>query len=99
MLLAIFNLIQITKKVTAYHKHSIFLLKITRVDMIEDAGKSLNPEVDIGQIEGALVMGLGLWTTEKIVYDKESGELLTKNTWVSLIFLAPRYCTGWIITI
>ncbi|ODM92327.1 Abscisic-aldehyde oxidase [Orchesella cincta] len=38
-------------------------------------------KVDIGQIEGAFVMGLGLWTTEKLVYDKNTGELLTNGTW------------------
>jgi xanthine dehydrogenase molybdopterin-binding subunit B len=53
------------------------------VDLLEDAGNSLNPEIDIGQVEGALVMGLGLWTTEKLVYDEKTGQLLTKNTWVS----------------
>jgi xanthine dehydrogenase molybdopterin-binding subunit B len=53
------------------------------VDLLEDSGNSLNPEIDIGQVEGALVMGLGLWTTEKLVYDENTGQLLTKNTWVS----------------
>ena len=43
---------------------------------------SINPEVDIGQVEGAYVMGLGYWLTEKFVYDEDSGEVLTHNTWV-----------------
>ena len=43
---------------------------------------SINPEVDIGQIEGAYVMGLGYWLTEKCAYNENSGELLTFNTWV-----------------
>ena len=44
---------------------------------------SINPEVDIGQAEGALVMGLGYWLTEDVKYDADTGELLTHNTWVS----------------
>jgi xanthine dehydrogenase/oxidase len=55
--------------------------KIVRVDQIQDAGKSLSQEVDIGQIEGCIEFGLGLWTTEKLVYDENTGELLTNNTW------------------
>ena len=43
---------------------------------------SINPEIDIGQVEGAYVMGLGYWLTEKFVYDEDSGEILTHNTWV-----------------
>ena len=44
---------------------------------------SMNPDIDIGQIEGAFVMGLGYWLTEKIIHDPDSGQLLTHNTWVS----------------
>ena len=50
--------------------------------MIHDAGQSLSPEVDIGQTEGAFIMGMGMWLTEKIVHDEETGELLTNRTWV-----------------
>ena len=35
----------------------------------------------IGQVEGAFIMGLGLWTSEEIRHDPETGALLTKNTW------------------
>ena len=56
-----------------------------RVDLLEDAGLSTSPEVDIGQVEGAFCMGLGLWTSEEIKHDPETGELLTKNTWVGLL--------------
>jgi len=55
--------------------------KMVRTDMIEDAGHSLSPGVDIGQIEGGFIFGLGFWTTEKIVYCKETGKLVTANTW------------------
>ena len=42
---------------------------------------SLNPAVDIGQIEGAFMMGVGFWLSEKMVYDETTGELLTDGTW------------------
>ncbi|XP_068627637.1 uncharacterized protein [Battus philenor] len=54
---------------------------IRRVDLLEDTGRSLSPEIDVGQIEGAFVMGLGLWTSEKIIYDPATGRILTDRTW------------------
>ena len=42
----------------------------------------MNPELDIGQIEGAFVMGIGYWLTEKVVYEQQTGEELTSTTWV-----------------
>ncbi|ESO84055.1 hypothetical protein LOTGIDRAFT_96215, partial [Lottia gigantea] len=55
--------------------------QITRVDMMVDCGDSLNPLIDIGQIEGAYVMGLGAVLLEDIVYDPESGKVLNNGTW------------------
>ncbi|XP_038212491.1 xanthine dehydrogenase/oxidase-like [Zerene cesonia] len=55
--------------------------EVKRVDLLEDTGRSLSPEIDVAQIEGAFVMGLGYWTSEKLIYDKNTGELLTTRTW------------------
>ncbi|EDV43514.1 uncharacterized protein Dana_GF16487 [Drosophila ananassae] len=54
---------------------------VGRTDILEDTGESLNPNVDIGQIEGAFMMGLGYWTSEQIVVDPHTGECLTNRTW------------------
>ena len=44
--------------------------RIERVDILHDAGRSLNPAVDMGQIEGGFVQGTGWLTTEELVWDK-----------------------------
>lgn len=51
-------------------------MKVDRVDILHDCGKSLNPALDIGQIEGAFVQGMGWLTTEELVWD-DKGRLLT----------------------
>ncbi|HYF55533.1 MAG TPA: xanthine dehydrogenase molybdopterin binding subunit [Salinarimonas sp.] len=50
--------------------------RVTRVDILHDCGRSLNPAIDIGQIEGGFVQGMGWLTTEELVYDAE-GRLRT----------------------
>eukprot|EP01127_Copromyxa_protea_P020548 TRINITY_DN6897_c0_g1_i1.p1 TRINITY_DN6897_c0_g1~~TRINITY_DN6897_c0_g1_i1.p1 ORF type:complete len:1483 (-),score=356.31 TRINITY_DN6897_c0_g1_i1:3-4016(-) len=55
-------------------------IQLLRTDILFDAGVSLNPAVDIGQVEGGFVMGLGLVLTEEILYNT-AGELITHNTW------------------
>ncbi len=62
-------------------------LNVCRVDLTEDTGTSVNPAVDVGQVEGALSMSLGLWTTEEIKFDEKTGRLLTYDAWVRLSYL------------
>jgi xanthine dehydrogenase molybdopterin-binding subunit B len=45
---------------------------------VEDVGQSLNPGVDIGQIEGGFVQGMGWLTREELLWDKQ-GRLLTHS--------------------
>ncbi|KAG6465427.1 hypothetical protein O3G_MSEX015145 [Manduca sexta] len=56
-------------------------MQIRRVDILQDVGQSVSPEIDVGQVEGAFIMGLGYWTCEELVYDKKTGEVLTDRTW------------------
>ena len=51
-------------------------MRVTRVDILHDVGHSLNPAIDIGQIEGGFVQGMGWLTTEELVFDAE-GRLRT----------------------
>lgn len=50
--------------------------KLLRCDILHDVGQSINPAIDIGQIEGGYIQGLGWLTTEELKWD-ESGRLLT----------------------
>ncbi|XP_066544615.1 aldehyde oxidase 6 isoform X2 [Amia ocellicauda] len=52
--------------------------KNIRADIIMDIGRSINPSVDIGQIEGAFVQGLGLYTMEELKFSP-SGVLYTRG--------------------
>jgi len=51
-------------------------MRVDRVDILHDVGKSLNPAIDIGQIEGGFVQGLGWLTTEELIWDS-AGRLRT----------------------
>ena len=50
---------------------------VDRTDIVMDVGRSLNPAIDIGQIEGAFVQGLGYVTMEEMVHGSD-GEILNK---------------------
>ncbi|MEH6576785.1 MAG: xanthine dehydrogenase molybdopterin binding subunit [Amphritea sp.] len=52
--------------------------KITRTDILHDVGASLNPAIDIGQVEGAFVQGAGWLTSEELVWN-DQGRLLTSG--------------------
>jgi xanthine dehydrogenase/oxidase len=59
-------------------------VKILSSDIIYDMGWSMNPAIDIGQIEGAFVQGIGYLMTEKLVSETEGpniGRLNSTNTW------------------
>jgi hypothetical protein len=47
-----------------------------RADLLHDAGSSLNPALDIGQVEGAFIQGMGWLTVEELWWNKE-GKLMT----------------------
>ncbi|KFC72158.1 xanthine dehydrogenase molybdopterin binding subunit [Massilia sp. LC238] len=50
--------------------------KLLRADALYDAGNSLNPAIDIGQVEGAFIQGMGWLTTEELWWNP-AGKLMT----------------------
>ena len=50
--------------------------RVLRADILHDVGRSLNPDIDHGQIEGGFVQGMGWLTMEELVYSAR-GEVLT----------------------
>ena len=50
--------------------------KLRRVDILHDCGSSLNPAIDLGQVEGGFVQGMGWLTSEELCWDA-GGRLLT----------------------
>lgn len=51
---------------------------IVRTDILHDVGDSINPQIDIGQVEGGYIQGNGWVTTEEIKWD-DKGNLLTHS--------------------
>jgi xanthine dehydrogenase molybdopterin-binding subunit B len=55
--------------------------RILRGDILLDCGKSLNPAIDIGQVHGAYVQGIGYYLSEEYQIDAANGKLTTNSTW------------------
>ncbi len=53
-------------------------LRVPRVDLLIDIGRSINPGVDRGQVIGGFIQGMGWVTTEALIYD-EKGDLLSHS--------------------
>ncbi len=45
--------------------------RLDRVDILHDVGRSLNPAIDVGQIEGGFVQGMGWLVSEELVWSKD----------------------------
>ncbi|NIU61574.1 MAG: xanthine dehydrogenase molybdopterin binding subunit, partial [Pseudomonas stutzeri] len=52
--------------------------RMLRTDILHDVGASLNPAIDIGQVEGGFVQGMGWLTTEELVWN-DKGQLMTNG--------------------
>jgi xanthine dehydrogenase large subunit len=52
--------------------------RVLRCDILQDAGTSLSPGIDVGQVEGGFVQGLGWLTCEELLWDGE-GRLVTHS--------------------
>jgi xanthine dehydrogenase large subunit len=50
--------------------------RVLKVDILHDVGTSINPAIDIGQIEGGFIQGMGWLTTEQLVWN-DQGHLAT----------------------
>lgn len=50
--------------------------RVTHVDVLHDVGRSINPAIDMGQVEGGFIQGMGWVTTEELVW-AENGRLLS----------------------
>ena len=51
--------------------------RLLRADLLHDVGRSLNPAIDIGQVEGAFIQGMGWLTMEELVWHPKTGLLTT----------------------
>lgn len=54
---------------------------IISTSILYDCGKSLNPTIDLGQCEGAFMMGVGFFLRERLIVDQSTGKMHTDGTW------------------
>merc|ERR1712046_183093 len=54
---------------------------ILSTDIVYDAGTSLNPEIDLGQVEGSFVKAAGCLLTEEQTWSKQDARLISNGTW------------------
>lgn len=52
--------------------------RVTRVDILQDVGTSINPALDVGQIEGGFIQGMGWLTTEELLWN-DKGEIISNS--------------------
>ncbi|WIA12062.1 hypothetical protein OEZ85_012139 [Tetradesmus obliquus] len=55
--------------------------QLRAVHLMFDAGRSINPAVDLGQVEGAFLQGVGWVLSEEVLEDPTNGACLTPSTW------------------
>ena len=56
-------------------------VQVLTADIVYDGGRSLNPVVDIGQVEGSFVQSMGFCLSEGQVWSSDDGRLLNNGTW------------------
>jgi xanthine dehydrogenase/oxidase len=75
---------------------------IIETRLLVDAGKSMNPAVDVGQIEGAFLQGVGTVLTETVLFQPDGdriGTMTADNTWVYKPPFAKDLPLNWSTTI
>jgi xanthine dehydrogenase large subunit len=66
--------------------------KVQQVDILHDVGRSINPALDIGQVEGGFIQGMGWLTSEELLWD-DSGRVISNgpaNYKIPTAFDVPR---------
>ena len=64
---------------------------VLSADLVMDLGHPLNPGIDVGQIEGAFVQGMGMVTTEQLISDTKVQDIWSQ--YFQYLFLAARIFT------